>query len=89
MKEPIVAIDASDARDGRLEEAKVAIRERTAFVDAKEIDAIECSQMRAMEVYGEPSDDLLRLLRQEAQMLGGVPVRAHTRHAGFARFDTS
>jgi len=128
MKEPIVAIDTSDVRDGRLEEVKVAIRELTEFVDANEPDAIaygayldpsnrltvlqvhpdsaslehhmtiagpafprfaELIRMRAMDVYGEPSDDLLRLLRQKAEMLGGIPVVVHAQHAGFARFGTS
>ena len=129
MTEPIVAVDTSDVRDGRLEEVKVAIRELTEFVEANERDAIiysayldasanrltvvqvhpdsaslehhmriagpgfqkfaELIRMRAMDVYGEPSDDLLSLLRQKARMLGGIPVVVHTQHAGFVRLGSS
>jgi hypothetical protein len=41
--------------------------------------------MRRMDVYGKPSEDLLAMLRQKAQMLGNVPVGLHDHHAGFAR----
>lgn len=45
----------------------------------------ELIRMQTMDVYGEPSDELLGLLRQKAQMLGDIPVVVHTRHAGFVR----
>ena len=45
----------------------------------------ELIRMRTMDVYGEPSEELLGLLRQKAQMLGDIPVGVHARHAGFAR----
>jgi hypothetical protein len=129
MSEPIVAIDTSVVREGRLEDVKAAIRELADFVHANEPRPIaynayldessgrltvlqvhpdsaslehhmtiagpafprftELIRMQAMDVYGEPSDDLLRLIRQKAQMLGGVPVVVHTQHAGFARFGRS
>ena len=125
MDEPIVAIDTSEVREGRLEEVKVAIRELAEFVDANEPrpiaynayldepsnrltvlqvhpdsaslehhmriagpafrDFMELITMRAMDVYGEPSEELLGLLRQKALMLGDIPVIVHTRHAGFIR----
>ena len=128
MAEPIVAIDVSGVREGRLEDVRSAIRELAAFVDANEPTPIlynayldgssnqltviqvhpdsasleqhmtiagpafpkfaELIRMRSMDVYGEPSQSLLRLLRQKAEMLGGIPVTVHTRHAGFDRFDT-
>ena len=49
----------------------------------------EMIRMQAMDVYGEPSVELLGLLRQKAQMLGNIPVVVHARHAGFVRFETS
>ena len=125
MDEPIVAIDTSEIREGRLEEVKVAIRELAEFVDANEPRPIaynayldessnrltvlqvhpdsaslehhmriagpafkgfsELIRMQSMDVYGEPSESLLGLLQQKAQMLGDIPVGVHTRHAGFAR----
>jgi hypothetical protein len=39
-----------------------------------------------IEIYGEPSDNLLKRLRQKAQMLGNGTVVVHELHAGFARF---
>ncbi|HET8526036.1 MAG TPA: hypothetical protein VFM81_05305 [Actinomycetota bacterium] len=49
----------------------------------------EMIRMQAMDVYGEPSVELLGLLRRKAQMLGNIPVVVHARHAGFVRFETS
>ena len=125
MDEPIVAIDTSEVREGRLEEVKVAIRELAEFVDANEPrpiaynayldesskrltvlqvhpdsaslehhmriagpafgDFMDLITMRTMDVFGQPSTELLGLLRQKAQMLGDIPVIVHTRHAGFIR----
>jgi len=48
----------------------------------------ELIRMGTMDVYGEPSEQLLGLLREKAQMLGDIPIVVHTLHAGFARFDT-
>jgi quinol monooxygenase YgiN len=42
-------------------------------------------RLRAIEVYGEPGDDVLRLLHEKAQMLGGASVAVHPRTVGFAR----
>jgi hypothetical protein len=125
MDEPIVAIDMSEVREGRLDEVKAAIRELAAFVDANEPRPIaynvyldepsnrltvmqvhpdsaslehhmriagpafpkftELIRMQTMDVYGEPSEELLGLLRDKAEMLGNVPVGVHARHAGFIR----
>lgn len=40
----------------------------------------------SIDVYGRVSDDLMRRLREKAQMLGEGTVRVHDLHAGFARF---
>ena len=127
MEEPIVAIDTSEVREGRLEEVRAAIRELAAFVDVNEPRPIaynayldessnrltvlqvhpdsaslehhmriagsafpkftELIRMQTMDVYGEPSEELLRLLRDKAKMLGNVPVVVHARHAGFMRLE--
>jgi hypothetical protein len=43
--------------------------------------------MRAMDVYGEPSDSLLEVLRRKADKLGlGGPPTVHTLQAGFDSF---
>jgi hypothetical protein len=129
MDEPIVAIDTSEVRAGRLDEVKAAIEDLAAFVDANEPRPIaynayldessnrltvlqvhpdsaslehhmriggsafagftELIRMQTMDVYGEPSEELLVLLRQKAKMLGGIPVVVHTRHAGFIRLGPS
>ena len=128
MDEPIVAIDTSVVREGRLEEVKAAIRELAEFVDANEPRPLaynvyldessnqltvlqvhpdsaslehhmriagpafarftELIRMQAMDVFGEPSQELLGLLRDKAQMLGGIPVVVLPRYAGFVRFGT-
>src|SRR5262245_45099394 len=128
MSEPIVAIDTSVVREGRLEEVKAAIRELADFGQANEPRPIaynvyldeasgrrtvpqvhpdpaslehhmtiagpafptfaELIRMQAMDVFGEPSPELLRLLRDKAQMLGGIPIGVHPRYAGFVRFGT-
>ena len=49
----------------------------------------EMIRMQAMDVYGEPSVELLGLLRRKARMLGNIPVVVHARHAGFVRFEMS
>lgn len=41
--------------------------------------------MRMMEVYGEPSEDLLQAMRAKATMLGAGDVQVHDLHAGFSR----
>jgi hypothetical protein len=43
--------------------------------------------MRAMDVYGEPSDSLMDVLRRKADKLGlGGPPTVHSLQAGFDRF---
>lgn len=47
----------------------------------------ELIDMQGIEVYGEPSETVLALLRDKAEMLGdGGSVTVQPLHAGFARF---
>src|SRR5262245_31219404 len=48
----------------------------------------ELIRMQTMGVYGDPSEELLGLLRDKAKMLGNAPVAVHARHAGFMRVGT-
>lgn len=44
-------------------------------------------QLRSIEVYGEPSDEVVERLREKAQALGETgSVAVRSWHAGFARF---
>jgi hypothetical protein len=47
----------------------------------------ELVRMIAIDIYGEPSTELLDRLRRKAAMLGGGAVTVHALHAGFVRFD--
>jgi hypothetical protein len=41
-----------------------------------------------VDFYGAPSDALLELMRQKAELLGNARVVVNEFHAGFARFRT-
>lgn len=41
--------------------------------------------LRAIDVYGEPSEDVVGLLHEKARMLGDATVAIHPRTEGFAR----
>ncbi len=41
--------------------------------------------MRTMEIYGEPSAELLQAMQAKAEMLGARGVQVHNLHAGFSR----
>jgi hypothetical protein len=126
MSDPIVIIDSSEIREGKLEELKTAINDLVDFVEANEPRPIaynvyldeagvrmtvvqvhpdsgsmelhmkvaapafrrfaELINLSTMDVYGEPSHDLLEQMRQKVQLLGNAHVAVHRRHAGFARF---
>lgn len=42
--------------------------------------------LSSVDVYGEPSDQLVELLRRKAQMLGTATLTVHELRAGFLRF---
>jgi hypothetical protein len=41
--------------------------------------------LRAIEVYGEPGDEVIALLHEKARVLGGASVAVHPQTVGFAR----
>ena len=41
--------------------------------------------LERIDVYGEPSEQLLTLLGKKAELLGGAALRVHPTHAGFVR----
>lgn len=45
-------------------------------------------KMSTMDIYGRPSDRLIKLMREKAQMLGAQGVVVHDLQAGFSRFPT-
>jgi hypothetical protein len=125
MSEPLIFIDVSEILPGKLEEAKTAFEELTAFVESNEPRIISYNvffnpagtvvtvvqvhpdaasmefharvgadlfrrfagllTMRRMEIYGEPSAELLEAMRGKAAMLGAGDVQVHDLHAGFSR----
>jgi hypothetical protein len=125
MSEPIVVIDRSEIREGKLEELKTAAKDLVEFVTSNESRPISYNvyltpdgtrmtvlqvhpdsasmelhmrvaasrfprfadllDLSAMEIFGKPSDTLLRQIRQKAEMLGNAAVLVHDHHAGFSR----
>ncbi len=45
----------------------------------------ELVRLSSIDVYGRPSDAVVRQLQRKAEMLGGATVTVHGHHAGFAR----
>ena len=41
--------------------------------------------LRAIEVYGEPGEEIIGLLHEKARVLGGASVSIHPQTVGFAR----
>lgn len=126
MAEPIVYIDRSRIREGRLAELEQAIDELVEFIDAREPQLLyygffvdeqasrmtvvavhpdsaslglhldvggeafrgfaDLIEMEGIEVYGEPSDDVLERVRAKAEALGDAGrVVVEPRRAGFER----
>jgi hypothetical protein len=44
--------------------------------------------LRAVDIYGSPSEKVLEQLRRKAELLGTATVTVHDRQAGFTRFDS-
>ena len=42
--------------------------------------------LRAIDIYGSPSENVVEQLRRKAELLGTATVTVHDRRAGFARF---
>ena len=126
MADPIVFVDTSEIREGRLEELRTAVAELAAFVEANETDTTsyqvffsddgrvmtvvqvhpdsasmrrhmdvagpmfagfaDLLTLRTIDVYGQPSEEVVAQLRRKAELLGTATVAVHDRQAGFARF---
>jgi hypothetical protein len=126
MSAPIIFIDTSEIREGKLPQLKKAISGLVDFVESCEprphsysvylnedetrMTVIqfhpdsasmeshmreaapafpkfaELVELSTMDVYGRPSDDLLKQLRQKVEMLGRATVVVHELHAGVVRF---
>lgn len=126
MSEPIIYIDHSLVREGKLDELKTAMNELVALVEANEPRIITYNvfftedgsgttvlhitpdssalqhhmqvagpafpkfadfiKLLSIDLYGQPTRDLVEQLRGKAQMLGNGNVQVHKLHAGFARF---
>ena len=127
MLEPIVYIDHSDIREGKLQEVRARVHELVEFVDVQEPQLLaygafideeggsmtvvaihpdssslelhmeigrpvfrtftELIDLRTIEVYGRPGDNVLKQLQRKVEMLGGNgSVIVHEQHAGFTRF---
>jgi hypothetical protein len=73
---PIVVIDSSEIREGKLEELKTALEELAAFVEADEADPIayniyfdeDCTQMTVVPIH--PSSASMELHRRPASKAG-------------------
>jgi len=125
MSEPLVVIDSSEVREGKLEELKAAIDGLVEFVETNEPRPIayhvyldeegkrmtvvqvhpdsasmqfhmeiagpafpkfaDLIQLRTMDVFGKPSEELMEQLRRKIQMLGSATMVVHELQAGFTR----
>ena len=96
MSDPIVSLDTSLIREGKLDELKRAVAELVEFIRSNEPRPIvyqvyvddgftELVTLSTLDVYGKPSGELLELLRRKVQMLGDATVTVHDLQAGFAR----
>jgi len=128
MTTPLIVIDRSQVRDGRLQDVRTAFDALLDFVEEHEprtlvysvaIDDEEGTatvlqvhpdsasmehhlrvaaeafrefadllQLRSMDVYGEPSDTLLGLIRAKVDLLGPADLVLHRSHVGFARISS-
>ena len=126
MSEPIVYVDCSEVREGKLQELKAAVKGLADFVEAHEPQIIAYNvyftedgaqmsivhmhrdsdslafhmrvagpefpkfgaflKLLSIDLYGQPSSELVETMRQKARMLGTGTVVVHPHHAGFARF---
>ena len=125
ISEPIISLDTSEIRYGKLDELTKAAAELVEFVRSNEPRPIACEvyldqtgsrmtvvqvhpdsasmgyhmtvagpafsgfaeliTLSTLDVYGEPSEELLELLRRKVRMLGDATVVVHELQAGFTR----
>jgi quinol monooxygenase YgiN len=129
MSEPIVSIDSSDIREGRVEDLKAAMTRLVEFVRENEPRPIaydvyidqggttvtvfqvhpdsasmefhmkvaapefakftELLNLKTMDVYGSPSEDLVEQLQRKSQLLGSTTLVLHQFLSGFNRFEST
>ena len=46
---------------------------------------VELVRLQSIDVYGDPSDDVVEQLQQKARLLGGARVTVHPHERGFVR----
>jgi hypothetical protein len=125
--DPLVLVDSSEIREGKLDELKEKMAELARFVESNEPRPIAYQmfldetgtlmtvvqvhpdsmsaedhmkvaaplfgrfsnliQLRTMDIYGMPSDQLLEQMRRKAELLGAATLVVHHAHAGFTRFE--
>ena len=125
MSKPVIIIDTSEIREGKLADLKEAITGLAGFVEAHESGIIayrvyingdgtrltvlqihpdsasaefhmkvagsafpkfaELIRMTGIDIYGDPGQELLEMLKRKARMLGSGTVVVHGLHAGFFR----
>ena len=126
MSKPVIIIDMSEIRKGKLADLKDAMTKLAGFVEAHEPGIIaypvyingdgnrltvlqihpdsasaefhmkvagsafpgfaELIRMPGIDIYGDPGQKLLELLKRKARMLGSGIVVVHEFHAGFFRY---
>lgn len=124
--DPIVYVDQSTVRGGKLDDLKAAMEELSGFVEAHEPEILaynvyfsadgdrmtvmhmhadsaslefhmeiagpkfppigEFIRLEAIDVYGQPGEDIVERLREKAAVLGTGTVSVHDLHQGFDRF---
>jgi predicted aconitase len=50
---------------------------------------VDYVRLQSIDVFGDPSEDAVRQLREKASLLGGATVALHPYHAGFLRSEVS
>ena len=48
---------------------------------------VDLVRLQSIDVYGDPTDDVVAQLREKARLLGGARVTVHPHKAGFVRLD--
>ena len=126
MSKPVIILDTSEIRKGKLADLKDAMTKLAGFVEAHEPGIIayhvyingdgtrltvlqihpdsasaefhmkvagsafpgfaELIRMSGIDIYGDPGQKLLEMLKRKARMLGSRIVVVHEFHAGFFRY---
>lgn len=97
MPEPLIVVDSSELRQGRIQDVKRAF---TGLVDHPDSASMEhhmamagpafgqfagLLRMSTMDIHGEPSNQLLDTMRPKARLLGAGSIAVRRLRAGFTR----